>query len=95
MDAQRLSLGQSESHALKKKKKKVNLTSFIWLIKRKQFYFVKARIADEIDAADHGRANIVVILPFEIAVKESTLSKTIHGLLVIFVRHCEIGLQRC
>ncbi len=93
MDAQRLPLGQSESHALKKEPiQDLTLISFrvVWTI-----YFVKTRITDVVDATDHGRANVVVIPALEIAVKESPLSQTIHGLLMIFVRHGEIGLQRC
>lgn len=56
---------------------------------------VEARIADEIDTTDHGRANIVVVSAFKVTVEEDSLAQPVHGLLMVVVRHGKVRLKGC
>lgn len=57
-------------------------------------YLIETRVTDEIDATNHGGTDVVMVVTFEITVEKGSLAETIHRLLMIVVRHGEVGLQR-
>lgn len=55
-------------------------------------HLVETRIANKVDSTNHRGANIIVITSFKVTVKEDALAESIESLLMIVVRHGEIGL---
>lgn len=79
VEAESLTLCQGESHALDGNKKPI-LRDPARRTFRGQlgFHLVKTGIPDEINAADHGRADIVVAPVLEVAAVEDSLAESVH-----------------